>query len=72
MVGILTALLLGGCMSKEVGVCLEYMENGHGNVVGSAGPWGEVVDVNMSGPARFSKVPKDATMHPCPARVQPK
>jgi len=61
----LAFLLNLGCFSKSTSVCLEYMENGHGGVRGSAGPWGEVLDINMTGPSRFSKVHKDATMHPC-------
>ena len=60
-VGILLAM---GC-SKNMGSCLQFADTGHGNIKISAGPWGEVGDVNMTGPARYSRVPKDMTIHPC-------
>jgi hypothetical protein len=62
---ILLILLVTGCMSKSTGICLEYLKDGHGQIRGSAGPWGEVLDISMDGPSRFSKVEKDATTHPC-------
>ena len=58
-------LLLPACMSKSTGICLEYMENGHGHIEVNAGTFGDVAQVNMTGPSRFSKVEKDATTHPC-------
>jgi len=53
-----------GC-SKHVATCLSFEEKGHGNITISAGPWGEVADVNMVGPSKFERIPEDMAFNPC-------
>ena len=70
--GLICLLLIGltGC-AKHAAVCLSFGEAGHGTIKISAGPWGEVGEVNITGPSNYVRIPKDFTFNPCGAMPPP-
>ena len=66
MVCILVGILfMAGCIHKSRVVCLEYMDGGHGTAKASAGAWGDVIDINMTGPNAFSMFNEHYAHNPC-------
>ena len=61
---VLMLMLMSGC-SKDLASCLVFDEKGHGDIQLSAGPWGQVATVNMSGPSRYERIPAEMTYNPC-------
>lgn len=71
---LLIAVALTGCMmSKKVAVCLDYHKGGHGTLKFGAGAWsgGDILEVNMNGPARYVQLPKDQKTDPCKHEPEP-
>jgi hypothetical protein len=57
-------LAVSGC-AKYGATCLDFSEGGHGKVDLSAGMYGDVVKIEMYGPSKLQRVPKDMEVNPC-------
>jgi len=62
IVGLL--LFLPNC-SKRVAVCMTMEQDGHANGTVTAGPFGDVLDLNIHGPGTMQRIPEDMPYNPC-------
>ena len=57
-------MLLPAC-GKHVALCLDMEADAHVNGTVTAGPWGDVLELNVHGPGSIERIPEGMAFNPC-------